>query len=139
VVVDEAHSTEQASKRKEKQAKAAEHAVEFLNIKISDALIALFTIVLAYKTAGLFKETAGLREATDKMYLAGGDQLAVALKAAYAASGSPRHRPPLYNRSKCLKGARGRPCADGGFSANARSEALTTVDGCSAKQAHSAV
>jgi hypothetical protein len=29
--------------------------------------------------------------------------------------------------------------ADGGFSANARSEALTTIDGCSAKQAHSAV
>ena len=46
------------------------------------------------------------------------------------------HRPPDW---LCPKSARRRPCADGGFSANARSEALTTVDGCSAKQAHSAV
>jgi hypothetical protein len=64
--IEESHSSEQANKRKEKQAKAAEHAIEFLNIKISDALIAIFTIVLAYKTAGLFNETARLRSAADQ-------------------------------------------------------------------------
>jgi len=37
----------------------------FFEIKLTDALIAIFTIVLAVKTAGLFRETAGLRAAAD--------------------------------------------------------------------------
>lgn len=35
---------------------------DFLNVKVTDVLIALFTWLLATKTAGLFKETAGLRQ-----------------------------------------------------------------------------
>jgi hypothetical protein len=64
--LNEPHSAEQTGKRNERQAQAAERAFEFLNIKVSDALIAIFTIVLAVKTAGLFEETAGLRIAADK-------------------------------------------------------------------------
>jgi hypothetical protein len=65
--IDQSHSSKEASNRKQKQAQAAHHlkefSVEFFNLKLSDAIIAIFTIVLAYKTSGLFKETAGLREA----------------------------------------------------------------------------
>jgi hypothetical protein len=64
--LNESYSAEQTNKRKEKQTQATEHTLEFFNIKFSDAIIALFTIVLAVKTAGLFKETAGLRSAADK-------------------------------------------------------------------------
>lgn len=38
---------------------------DFFEIKLTDLLIALFTGLLAWKTAGLFRETAGLREAAD--------------------------------------------------------------------------
>ena len=38
----------------------------FFELKLTDAIIAIFTIVLALKTSGLFKETAGLRSAADK-------------------------------------------------------------------------
>ncbi|MGY2989097.1 MULTISPECIES: hypothetical protein [Bradyrhizobium] len=86
--LDESHASEQATKRKEKQAQAAEHALEFLNIKLSDAIIALFTVVLAVKTAGLFKETAGLREATFKLYEAGERQLELTRKSADTAKES---------------------------------------------------
>jgi len=44
-------------------------------LKLSDVIIAIFTIVLAVKTAGLFRETAGLREATDKLWDAGERQM----------------------------------------------------------------
>jgi hypothetical protein len=68
--VDEAHPPEQTSKRKQKQDQTAERlkefSIEFLNLKLSDAIIAIFTVVLAVKTAGLFKETAGLRSAADQ-------------------------------------------------------------------------
>jgi hypothetical protein len=61
---------EQTSKRTTKERQAAETLKEFLTgfleIKLTDLLIALFTIVLAIKTAGLFRETAGLREAAEK-------------------------------------------------------------------------
>src|ERR1700722_10712155 len=39
---------------------------DFFEIKLTDLLIAIFTGVLAWKTAGLFRETAGLRNAADK-------------------------------------------------------------------------
>jgi hypothetical protein len=47
----------------------------FFEVKLTDLLIAVFTIVLALKTSGLFAETGRLREATDKLYLAGERQL----------------------------------------------------------------
>jgi len=41
-------------------------ASQFFEIKLTDLLIAIFTGVLAWKTAGLFRETAGLREGADQ-------------------------------------------------------------------------
>jgi len=38
----------------------------FFEIKLTDFVIAIFTVVLAIKTAGLFKETAGLRSAANQ-------------------------------------------------------------------------
>jgi hypothetical protein len=38
----------------------------FFEIKLTDALLVFFTAVLAYKTSGLFVETAGLRDAAEK-------------------------------------------------------------------------
>jgi hypothetical protein len=64
------HSDEQRTQRKAKQGQAAhglkEFFVSFLEIKLTDLLIAIFTVVLGIKTAGLFRETAGLRDAADK-------------------------------------------------------------------------
>ncbi len=74
-VLNESHPTEQEAKRREKQDRATEHAIEFFDIKVSDAIIAIFTIVLAMKTAGLFQETAGLKEATLRLHEAGERQL----------------------------------------------------------------
>jgi hypothetical protein len=86
------HAAEEASKRKEKQEQAAhqlkEFTVEFFNLKLSDVVIAIFTIVLAVKTAGLFRETGGLRESTDKLWRAGEEQIEVARIAAQAAKDS---------------------------------------------------
>lgn len=41
-------------------------ADKFLDLKLTDLLLVIFTGVLAVKTAGLFKETEGLRRAADK-------------------------------------------------------------------------
>jgi hypothetical protein len=38
----------------------------FFELKLTDVVIAIFTVVLAIKTSGLFVETAGLRAAADK-------------------------------------------------------------------------
>lgn len=38
----------------------------FFELKLTDVIIAIFTVVLAVKTSGLFVETAGLRAAADK-------------------------------------------------------------------------
>jgi hypothetical protein len=64
------HSDEQTTQRKTKQHQAAhslkEFFIGFLEIKLTDLLIAIFTVVLAIKTSGLFRETAGLRDAAEK-------------------------------------------------------------------------
>lgn len=52
---------------------------------IFNGMLALFTWRLYAATKGLFTETAGLREATDRLYLAGEEQLKVSSKAADAA------------------------------------------------------
>ena len=38
----------------------------FFELKLTDLVIAIFTVVLAIKTSGLFVETAGLRAAAEK-------------------------------------------------------------------------
>ena len=68
--VGDRHTAESAENPKTKESKAAEifkeFFVRFFELKLTDALIAIFTVVLAYKTAGLFTETAGLRAAADQ-------------------------------------------------------------------------
>jgi hypothetical protein len=91
--INDSHPSEQAAKRKEKQAQAAERALDFLNIKLSDAIIAVFTIVLAVKTSGVFKETAGLRSAADQQALDMKESVKVAIAAANAAKEAADHIP----------------------------------------------
>jgi hypothetical protein len=70
---DQSHTDEKVTKRKTKEHQAThalkEFFVGFVEIKLTDLLIAVFTIVLAVKTAGLFRETAGLREAAENQRL----------------------------------------------------------------------
>lgn len=91
--LDGLHAGEQTRQRKEKQAQAAEHVLEFFNIKLTDALIAIFTVVLAYKTAGLFRETAGLRRAADQQARDMQASLAIAKQSADAATASASQIP----------------------------------------------
>jgi hypothetical protein len=79
----------------EKNSKSQEDSVPewistFFEIKLTDALIALFTIVLAVKTSGLFKETAGLRAAADQQAIDMRESIAASRKAADAAMLSAR-------------------------------------------------
>jgi hypothetical protein len=65
--VPQLHTEQDAPKTKEKE----EHSVwswigSFFELKLTDVVIAFFTVVLAVKTAGLFVETAGLRTAADQ-------------------------------------------------------------------------
>jgi hypothetical protein len=68
--LDQSHPAEQTAQRKTKQQQAAhgvkEFFIGFLEIKLTDLVIAVFTIVLGIKTAGLFRETSGLRDAAEK-------------------------------------------------------------------------
>lgn len=84
--INEPRSSEQTGQRAEKQVQATKHlkefSIEFFNLKLSDAIIAIFTIVLAVKTAGLFKETAGLRAAADKQAVDTAASIAVAKRSA---------------------------------------------------------
>jgi hypothetical protein len=63
-----------------------EHVLEFFNVKLTDLLIAIFTIVLAWRTSGLFKETAGLRSAAEQQALDMKAAIAASEKAANAAT-----------------------------------------------------
>jgi len=67
--LNEAHIDQQTAERKAKQREARhvlkEFFVGFVEIKLTDLLIAIFTIVLAVKTAGLFRETARLSDAAE--------------------------------------------------------------------------
>ena len=67
--VAQPHSDKQSSQGNGEQHSLKEPALEFFNVKLTDILIAVFTIVLAWKTSGLFKETAGLRTAADQQAL----------------------------------------------------------------------
>jgi hypothetical protein len=60
----------------------------FLDIKLTDLLIAIFTGVLAWKTAGLFRETEGLRTAADRQKEDFLRSVQAAEKAAFAAENS---------------------------------------------------
>jgi hypothetical protein len=57
----------------------------FLELKLTDAIIAVFTVILAIKTSGLFVETAGLRSAADKQAGDMKESIAAAQRAAEAA------------------------------------------------------
>jgi hypothetical protein len=57
----------------------------FFEVKLTDLLIAIFTVVLAVKTSGLFRETAGLRSAADRQALDMQASIKVAQDAANAA------------------------------------------------------
>src|SRR5882724_11750787 len=67
---------------------AVEWAVKFFELKLTDVLIVFFTGVLAVKTAGLFKETAGLRAAADQQASDMKASIAAAKDAAAAAERS---------------------------------------------------
>lgn len=64
--------------------------IRFFEVKLTDILIVFFTAVLAYKTSGLFKETAGLRAAADQQALDMKASIAAGQKAADAADQSAR-------------------------------------------------
>jgi hypothetical protein len=80
---------------------------DFLDVKLTDLLIAIFTGVLAWKTAGLFTETERLREAADKQAADFLRSVQAAEKAALAAETSAEtaktefvstHRPRIILR-----------------------------------------
>jgi len=58
---DQSHADKNRSDSKNNKNRFA----DFFEIKLADLLIAIFTGVLAWKTAGLFRETEGLRAAAD--------------------------------------------------------------------------
>jgi hypothetical protein len=60
----------------------------FFELKLTDVLLVIFTAVLAYKTSGLFTETAGLRDAAEKQRLDSLRSIEVAEAAARAAQKS---------------------------------------------------
>jgi|SRR6267378_6678272 len=60
----------------------------FFELKLTDVLLVIFTAVLAYKTSGLFTETAGLRDAAEKQRLDSLRSIEVAEGAARAAQKS---------------------------------------------------
>ncbi len=65
--VSQLHAGQQAPKAEEKENRSIwSWVTNFFELKLTDAIIAIFTIVLAVKTSGLFIETAGLRSAADK-------------------------------------------------------------------------
>ncbi|HWX61356.1 hypothetical protein [Bradyrhizobium sp.] len=65
--ITQSHSKEQAPKAEKKEEhSASDWITNFFELKLTDAIIAIFTVVLAIKTSGLFVETAGLRSDADK-------------------------------------------------------------------------
>lgn len=76
--VSQPHAQQQAPGASNGEQTVKDHVIEFFNVKLTDVLITIFTLVLAWKTSGLFTETAGLRSAAD--------QQAADMKAAIAAS-----------------------------------------------------
>jgi hypothetical protein len=65
--VSQSHTDHETTKPPEKEERSVwSWTGSFFELKLTDVMIAFFTYVLAVKTAGLFKETAGLRSAADK-------------------------------------------------------------------------
>jgi hypothetical protein len=86
----------------------------FLEFNITDLLLALFTGVLAYKTSGLFRETAALRAAADKQATEMLRSIKAAEKAADAAKRSAdSDRPHMLPDQFKISGMRG-PVGDDG-------------------------
>jgi len=90
--INQGHPEKQTDQRKTKEAKAGdalkEFSIKFFELKLTDILIAIFTIVLAVKTSGLFRETAGLRESAAEQSRDMKDSIAAAQKSAAAAEKS---------------------------------------------------
>jgi hypothetical protein len=83
-LVSEVHSQQDTSDTQTRE-KHSSWIANFFELKLTDAIIAIFTIVLAVKTSGLFTETAGLRSAADRQAQDMKASIAVADKAANAA------------------------------------------------------
>jgi hypothetical protein len=65
--ISQSHVSQEATKADKKENNSAGSWIgNFFELKLTDAIIAIFTIVLAIKTSGLFVETSGLRSAADK-------------------------------------------------------------------------
>jgi hypothetical protein len=65
--VSQLHPEQETPKAEEKEKRPSwSWLSNFFELKLTDAIIAIFTIVLAVKTSGLFVETAGLREAAQQ-------------------------------------------------------------------------
>lgn len=93
--------TESDASQRDEQANAEQHiaphslfdavvewAIKFFELKLTDVLIVIFTAVLAMKTAGLFRETAGLRSAADQQASDMKDSIKAATDTAKAAVAS---------------------------------------------------
>lgn len=70
IVFNEPHSPKDHSETTQNKRNADDVLLNWLSdIKLTDVLLVLFTAVLAFKTSGLFQETAGLRAAADQQAL----------------------------------------------------------------------
>src|ERR1700733_12578478 len=84
--INQSHADERSADAKEKENRTFWSWVgNFFELKLTDVIIAIFTIVLAIKTWGLFMETAGLRSAADKQSLDMQASIAAANRSAPAA------------------------------------------------------
>ena len=88
--VRKAHPENTETGRSAEQAGALEGLydwlIRFLDFRLTNAVIAGFTMVLALKTAGLFRETAGLRAAANQQAMDTKTSLDIAKQAADAAT-----------------------------------------------------
>jgi hypothetical protein len=65
--VSQSHAEQGGTKADEKEKHSIwSWIIGVFELKLTDLIIAIFTVVLAVKTSGLFEETAGLRSAADK-------------------------------------------------------------------------
>jgi hypothetical protein len=84
--ISQAHAEQETPKAEAHEKQSAWSWISsFFELKLTDVIIAIFTVVLAVKTSGLFVETAGLRSAADKQSLDMQESIAVAKRSADAA------------------------------------------------------
>jgi hypothetical protein len=84
--VSQMHTEQKTARAEDREGHSPQSwLTSFFELKLTDVVIAFFTVVLAIKTSGLFTETAGLRSAADKQSRDMEASIKVAQKAADAA------------------------------------------------------